>query len=56
MELRETSEDGMDGKEIKIVTEGWEGEEISDEMWENIETGEPPKFMVIKQVSPVVAV
>lgn len=35
-----------------MIVRGFEQDEISDEAWENIETGEPPKLLVMKEVSP----
>lgn len=34
-----------------VIVRGFEQDEISDELWENIETGEPPKWIVVKEVS-----
>jgi len=37
-----------------VIVRGFEQDEISDQAWENIETGEPPKWIIMKEVSVVV--
>jgi hypothetical protein len=45
----ETSIIESDSKE-PVIVRGFEQGEISDEAWENVETGEPPKWIVMKEV------
>jgi len=33
-----------------VIVRGFEQDEISDKAWENIEAGEPPKWVVMKEV------
>lgn len=49
----ETSIIESDSKE-PVIVRGFEQGEISDEAWENVETGEPPKWIVMKEVSAFV--
>jgi hypothetical protein len=55
------SKDNNDPKEIEkvdsdmpVIVRGFDEDEISDEAWENIETGEPPKWIIMKEVSVLV--
>lgn len=50
---RATSSDedhDVDENDVTIVTPGSEDEGVSNQMWDYIETGEPPKSVIIKQV------
>jgi hypothetical protein len=45
----DTIEEG--DSDVPVIVRGFDQDEISDEVWENIETGEPPKWLVMKEVS-----
>lgn len=36
---------------MPVIMRGSQEDEISDEVWENVDTGEPPKLVIMKQVS-----
>ena len=44
------TENSSDPDSYPVIIRGGEGDEIDDAIWENIETGQPPQWMVMKEV------
>lgn len=51
MYSKDQDKDASEESSEPVIVRGFEQDEISDEAWENIDTGEPPKWIIMKEVS-----